>query len=142
MLKNILTFLNPDVKKTSSEIVDGKIHYKFQCGIEAHQEELSIDQDEKLVSVMMTLDINQLEAKSQIKDIIDLLLRTKLLYKMLMILLITRDCSNIDEKKLKALKNSELSNVLNDFFFLNPTAINWLKTIGKGLTSIQTIKST
>ena len=123
----------------SSEPVDGKITYKFQCGIEAHQEELNLDQDEKLTTILLGFDMNSFSFETtSIKDLIGILVKEKSLIKILEIILI----SDNDKPDYSQLKNSELQNVFGDFFSLNPTVINWLKTIGAGLTSLPQTRST
>jgi len=127
--------------KPSVDPINGKIHYSFQCGIKAYQEELNLDQDTEMTDLMLGFDINSFSLeKSSIKDLIDMLLKEKALSKILDIILIQpEDAPYTDYGKLK---NSELAKIFSDFFSLNPTAINWLKTIGSGLTSISQTPST
>jgi hypothetical protein len=145
MLNNLLSKFSGNGEpakeiQPSSQPVNGKISYKFQCGIEAHQEELNLEQDEKLTGVLLGFDMGSfsLEATS-IKDLIGTLVREKSLLKILDIILIPEGS---DKPDYAWLKNSELQNVFGDFFSLNPTAINWLKTIGAGLTSLPQTPST
>lgn len=126
--------------KPSSGVIDGRISYKFQCGIEAHQEELNLQQDEKLTSVLLGLDLNSFSLENtSIKDLINTLVKEKALNKILDIIL---HPSGKEKQDYSLLKNSELQTVFSDFFSLNPTALNWLKTIGKGLTSLPQTLST
>ena len=126
--------------KPSSEVIDGRISYKFQCGIEAHQEELNLQQDEKLTSVLLGFDLNSFSLENtSIKDLINTLVKEKALNKILEIIL---HPSGNEKQDYSLLKNSELQTVFSDFFSLNPTALNWLKTIGKGLTSLPQTLST
>lgn len=147
MLKNLFTKFaaNTEEPKPSQEPVDGKIRYKFSNGLECRQEELTLGQDEKLVEIMMGLELSGVDLENtKLRDIISQLLSENLLYKMLQVVLIaehtdkdfTRGGINID--RLRSLKNSELEAVIKDFFSLNPTARDWLKTIGSGLISGQT----
>lgn len=123
-------------EKPSTPVVEGKIHYKFQCGYEAHQEELSLEQDEKLTAILLTLNLSSL-AEISINELITTLTKEKLIPKVLGIILIGKEDNDYSK-----LKNSELEMVMADFFSLNPTAIAWLKTIGEGLASLKMIPST
>lgn len=126
--------------KPSSEIIDGRISYKFQCGIEAFQEELNLEQDEKLTGILLGFDINSFSLETtSIKDLINTLVKEKALNKILDIILLP---SGNEKQDYSQLKNSELQTVFSDFFSLNPTVINWLKTIGSGLTSLPQTLST
>lgn len=145
MLNNILSKFSgngepAEEMKPSSLPVDGKIRYKFQCGIEAHQEELNLGQDEKLTGILLGFDMNSFSFETtSIKDLINTLVKEKSLTKILEIILIPE--SNV-KPDYSQLKNSELQNVFGDFFSLNPTVINWLRTIGGGLTSLPRTPST
>lgn len=121
----------------SSEVVNGRICYSFACGVEAYQEELTLGQDEELVGVLMALDISGVDLeKTQIKEIIEKLLSDNLLHKLLQVILVIPGMEQkIPVEKIKQLRNSELQAVIGDFFSLNPTARDWLKTIGSGLIS-------
>ncbi len=133
MLKNILANLK---SKPSSPVKDGRISYKFKCGLEAHQEELDVYQDEELIQAISNFDLkNIVEGSAVIKDIINLLLKEDSLNKVLNIIFKTKDVN------YKLLKNSELHSVFSDFFSLNPTAVNWLKTIGGDPTFAKMIRS-
>lgn len=128
----------------SSEVVNGRISYSFACGVEAYQEELTLGQDEQLVGVLMGLNISDIDIeKTQIKDVIGKLLSDNVLYKLLQVVLIIPGSEDkMPVEKLKQLRNSELQAVIGDFFSLNPTARDWLKTIGSGLISGQTTTGT
>jgi hypothetical protein len=131
-------FKSTEEFKPSSEPVNGKITYNLQCGT-AHQEELDIEQDEKLTEVLMGFDVNALSFENTtIKDLIQRVVNEKAVYKILSIILFSED----KDFDVRYIKNSELEMIISDFFSLNPTAINWLKTIGGALISMSQTKST
>lgn len=146
MFKNLLTKLSSASQDPapSAEPVDGKIHYKFQNGLQCHQEELSLGQDEQIVGILMGLELSGIDLeKTQLKEIVSQLLNENLLYRMLQIVLISEPTGDaIPVESLKLLKNSELEAVIKDFFSLNPTAADWFRTIGSGLTSGKTTTDT
>lgn len=155
-MKNIFSiFKNTNSSKDikpSSEILNGRISYKFSNGLECWQEELNLAQDEQLLEIAMSFDIENVSLEtSSIKSVIDMLLKENSLIRFLDIVL----CRTVspsqeqaavelqnDMELFKSLKNSELYNIVNDFFSLNPTVTDWFKTIGKGLTSTQMTRST
>lgn len=141
MLNNIISKLSGNSEdKPSSQPINGKIRYTFHCGIEAHQEELNLEQDEKLTGILLGFDVNSFSLETtSIKDLIGVLIKEKSLIKILEIILIPGNNENPDYSQLK---NSELNNIFGDFFSLNPTVMNWLKTIGTGLTSLPQTPST
>lgn len=144
MLKNLFSnFTNKDQKIIpSSEPIDGKIMYTFQNGLVAYQEELNLDQDEKLTGILVGFDLNAFSLENSIKDLIETIIKEKALLRVLKIILLPESEQSDLDDSLKGLKNSELQKVFNDFFSLNPTVINWLKTIGKDLTSLRQTPST
>lgn len=146
MLKNLFTKFaaNTEEPKPSQEPVDGKIRYSFSNGLECRQEELTLGQDEKLVEIMMGLELSGVDLENtKLRDIISQLLNENLLYKMLQVALIAEPAeAEISIEQLKSLKNSELEAVIRDFFSLNPTARDWFRTIGSGLTSGKTTTGT
>ncbi|MBV6480205.1 MAG: hypothetical protein HGGPFJEG_03057 [Ignavibacteria bacterium] len=117
--------------------VDGKIHYKFKCGFIAWQEELNLQQDEELAKVLLNINIAYLNENSDIKSLLGLLMQEKILNKVLNIILISNDCSEVN---YDLLKNSELEVVFKDFFSLNPTAMKLLKnTVGEAISKQKTL---
>lgn len=146
MLKNLFTKFaaGTEEPKPSQGPVDGKIKYKFANGLECRQEELTLGQDEKLVEIMMGLELSGVDLENtKLRDIISQLLNENLLYKMLQVVLIIEpEGKEIEIDQLRSLKNSELEAVIKDFFSLNPTARDWFRTIGSGLTSGKTPSDT
>jgi len=142
MLNNLFTKFASAGKDPapSAEVVNGRISYTFANGVNAYQEELTLGQDEELVGVLMGLDISGVDMdKTALKEIIGKLLNDNVLYKLLqVVLIIPGNEEKMPVEKLKQLRNSELQAVIGDFFSLNPTARDWLKTIGSGLISGQT----
>ena len=146
MLKNLFTKFaaGAEEPKPSHEPVDGKIRYQFSNGLVCRQEELTLGQDEKLVEILMGLELSGVDLENtKLRDIISQLLNENLLYKMLQVVLIAETAdAEITIEQLKSLKNSELEAVIRDFFSLNPTARDWFRTIGSGLTSGKTPSDT
>jgi hypothetical protein len=145
MLKNLFTKLSGSSQDPvpSTEPIDGKITYQFQNGLVCYQEELSLGQDEQLVGILMNLELAGTDLENtKLKEIISRLLNDNLLYKMLQVVLISAEEKEIETEDLKSLKNSELEAVIKDFFSLNPTARDWFRTIGSGLTSGKTPSDT
>ena len=145
-MKSIFNFFkNSEEIKPSADLIDGRISYKFRNGLEAYQEEFDTDQNEKLVQVLMQLNTESLSKELsvvQVSDIINLLIKENLITKILDIVLLRKKFgTEEDNKLLRSLKNSELLNVVNDFFSLNPTVITLFKTFGKDLISLPTTRS-
>jgi hypothetical protein len=106
--------------------------YKFKNGIQAHQEELSIEQDYRIAELMTELEIPGFEdiEKMQIQNLIKLLASSGVLEKFLeVILLPAKDTEGISAEKLKTLKNSEVQKVMDDFFTLNPLVKSLLQNL-------------
>lgn len=126
-------------KTNNTKVKDGRIKYKFKCGIEAYQEELDLRQDELLTEILLELNIETFSfGNTKIKELVNILIKERVLIKVLDIILTTVKDTECDFLKLK---NSELEEVFEDFFSLNPTVTNWLRNIGKGLTSSPLIQS-
>lgn len=146
MLNNLFTKFASAGKDPapSAEVVNGRISYTFANGVNAYQEELTLGQDEELVGIMMSLDIAGIDVeKTKLSEIIGKLVSDQLLYKLLQVVLIIPGSGDkVSVEQLKQLRNSELQAVIGDFFSLNPTAQDWLKTIGSGLISGQTTPAT
>lgn len=115
---------------------DGKIEYKFKCGIEAYQEELTLEQDEKLTVILSSINITDSDIK--IKEVFDVIATEKIINKFLNIILTAKD-KDTDYSKLK---NSELRAVVDDFFILNPAVKSLLQTLDGALNSKRTNRST
>lgn len=132
-------------------MINGRISYKFSNGLECWQEELSLAQDEQLLKIAMSFDIENISLETtSIKSVIDMLLKENSLIKFLDIVLYRPDSANPKELQVelkkdtelfRSLKNSELHNIINDFFLLNPTVKGWFKTLGKDLILKQTTRS-
>lgn len=124
-----------------------KKNYKFSIGISATQEELTIEQDYKLMDLLSELGIGEGQEllNTPIKDIIGKLVKNDLLSKMLEIILTVTgpllDDQTIplkEDKNWLKLKNSELQEVITDFFSLNPLVLQLLKGLGSGLGIMNT----
>lgn len=146
MLNNLFSKFsnqNSEDLKPSSEVINGCISYDFQCGLKAHQEQINLDQDFRLADILLELNLKDLNfEKTSIIEVISTLFENKIIYKILLVILLPDGDGEIKSEELGKLKNSELQIIFNDFFSLNPTAKDWLKTIGEGLISIQTTRST
>ena len=138
MLKNLFSFIanNETDPKPSTEVIGGKINYKFLCGLEAYQEELNLDQTERLTTLLLQIDFANV-IENTLQEFIQMLSSGKVIQKVLDIILIGNT-----ENDYTQLKNSELQKVFSDFFSLNPTAVGWLKNIAQGLISIPPTQST
>lgn len=93
--------------------------YKFQCGLEASQEELSLEDDYKILDLLKSVNLDSLENLSYI-TVLKILRENNLLEKFLALIFRIEDQEQI--KLFGKLKNSELEQVTDDFFILNPTA--------------------
>lgn len=118
-----------------------KKSYKFSNGITASQEELTIEQDYMLMDLLSELGIGEGQdlLNTPIKDIIGKLVKNDLLSKFLDIILNVNEtqADQLPGNWLK-LKNSELQEVITDFFTLNPLVLQLLKTFGSGLGTTNT----
>lgn len=105
---------------------NNQIEYSFKCGIKAYQEELTLKQDRQINDLIKGLDKNLMKdfTKIQFTELINILFEKDLLNKLLNIILHT---NNADYSNLS---NSELEQVVTDFFTLNPTLKKWFG-IGK-----------
>lgn len=105
--------------------------YKFSCGVEAMQDELTLEQDYKVMELIKSVNLTDFKALS-IADLIKVFSENKLIEKFLTIIFCINEKSEDDLKKAESfnqLKNSELKEVITDFFILNPLAIDLLKTL-------------
>ncbi|MBS1494727.1 MAG: hypothetical protein JST55_14525 [Bacteroidetes bacterium] len=100
--------------------------YKFSCGLEASQEELTLDQDYQIMDLIKSVNLTDL-GKTTIADLIKTLSENKLIEKFLSIIF----SINVEEdiKGFSKLKNSELKEVVADFFILNPIALDLLRAL-------------
>lgn len=122
--------------------------YKFSNGIEATQEELTIEQDYQLMDLLSELGIGEGQEllNTPIKDLIGKLVKNDLLSKLLDVILTVNgkpaDAELPDPPNggvnWKKLKNSELQEIMTDFFSLNPLVVQLLKGFGSGLGMMNT----
>ncbi len=106
--------------------------YKFASGIQAYQEELSIEQDYKIAELFAELKISELSDLKEMKihDLIKLLSGANIIERFLEVILIPADVSiELSAEKLKMLKNSEVKEVIYDFFTLNPFVRELLQSL-------------
>lgn len=124
-----------------------KKSYKFSNGIEASQEELTIEQDYKLMDLLSELGIGEGQEllNTPIKDIIGKLVKNDMLSKLLNIILTAKDKITDEGGNTpaglvdwKTLKNSELQEVMTDFFSLNPLVLQLFRGLGSGLGMMNT----
>ena len=116
--------------------------YKFSNDLEAYQEELSLEQDYKLAELITGFNVSAIDdiKSMKVKDILKLLVKENVVEKFLEIVLIPKnsktwaeDASCLQLHKsttrgsrgqagaaLRMLKNSEVKQVIEDFFTLNP----------------------
>jgi len=94
-------------------------HYKFQCGIEASQEELTLARRFKMLEIIESINVDLKETDlAKMKGIINLTLEPVLTGKLLDVILTTKE----QPADWSLLKVSELDEVMEDFFVLNPQA--------------------
>lgn len=100
--------------------------YKFSCGLEASQAELTLEQDYRIMDLIKSVNLTDLGATT-IADLIKTLSENKLIEKFLSIIF---SIDNEDDiKNFSKLKNSELKEVVTDFFILNPVALDLLRAL-------------
>ncbi len=105
---------------------DTKKKYKFSNGLECSQDELTLEQDYKVMDLIKSVNLSDIQ-NITIADLIKLLSENKLIEKFLSIIF-----DITDEEKIKSfskLKNSELKEVITDFFILNPIALDLLRVL-------------
>ncbi len=102
--------------------------YKLSIGITATQEELTIEQDYRLMEILSDLGVDEGKdlLSHSIKDLIVRLIKNDLLSGILNVILTVNTRSEYDWKKLK---NSELNQIITDFFSLNPLVLNLFETL-------------
>lgn len=113
-----------------------KKSYTFSNGVTASQDELTIEQDYKLMDLLSELGIGEGKEllETPIRDIIGKLVKNDLLSKFLRIILrVENQNTDLTPVNWKKLKNSELQEVINDFFSLNPLVPQLLRGLGSGL---------
>ncbi len=110
-----------------------KKEYNFSIGITATQEELNIEQDYQLMDILSELGIGEGQdlMNTPIRDLIGKLVKNDLLSKLLDVILQVADQQTSPD--WKKLKNSELQEVITDFFTLNPLVVQLFKGLGSGL---------
>ncbi len=100
--------------------------YKFTCGLEALQEELTLEQDYRIMDLIKSVNLSDL-GNTTIADLIKTLSEHKLIEKFLSIIFSIE--SEEEVKNFSKLKNSELKEVVTDFFILNPIALDLLRAL-------------
>lgn len=100
--------------------------YKFRCGLEASQEELTLEQDYRIMDLIKSVNLSDLSATT-IADLIKTLSENKLIEKFLSIIFSIEEENKI--QSFAKLKNSELKEVVTDFFILNPVALDLLRAL-------------
>lgn len=113
-------------------------NYKFSNGIEAHQEELSVEQDYKIAELFAELEISKFDdiREMNIQDMIKLLAGSNIVERFLEIILIPAGSSGwISSEKLRTLKNSEVKEVIHDFFTLNLLLSGLLQNLSSALAT-------
>ena len=102
---------------------DTKKKYKFSNDLECTQDELTLEQDYKVMDLIKSANLSDIQ-NITIADLIKLLSENKLIEKFLSIIFGIEDEAKI--KSFSKLKNSELKEVITDFFFLFSIAIDLL----------------
>lgn len=98
--------------------------YQFKCGLKCSQEELTLEQDIRLAEILERHeDVNA--------DIMKVFRKPGVVEELLSVILVSED--PIDKSKFLKLKNSELKEIVDDFFSLNPS----VKALLSGSVSAQ-----
>lgn len=105
---------------------DTKKKYKFSNDLECTQDELTLEQDYKVMDLIKSANLSDIQ-NITIADLIKLLSENKLIEKFLSIIFGIEDEAKI--KSFSKLKNSELKEVITDFFILNPIALDLLRVL-------------
>lgn len=105
---------------------DTKKKYKFSNDLECTQDELTLEQDYKVMDLIKSANLSDIQ-NITIADLIKLLSENKLIEKFLSIIFGIEDEAKI--KSFSKLKNSELKEVITDFFILNPIALDLLRAL-------------
>lgn len=134
MIGNIFSFIDRSKIEPSTLPVNGRIDYEFRAKeyiIKAYQEELDIEQNQKLVELLSKFKLNSGTFDTQTVDVILKFLKEQNLIAEFLKIILTIDYSvgGSHDTTLKYLKLSELEKILMDFFSLNPTLMRWLKSI-------------
>ena len=105
--------------------------YELSSGIKCYQEDLTYKQDKQILSLLKNLNIESISDLSTMKisDLMGILFDENLLEKFLKIILLPTDKKEIPEEKLTEIKNSELEEIIEDFFILNPSVMKLLNNI-------------
>jgi len=109
--------------------------YKFSCGLEASQEELTLEQDYKIMDLIKSVNLSDL-SNTTIADLIKTLSENKLIEKFLSIIFLIDDEEKI--KTFAKLRNSELREIVTDFFILNPVALDLLQALRSAADTMTT----
>lgn len=100
--------------------------YKFTCGLEASQDELTLEQDYRIMDLIKSVNLSDL-GTTTIADLIKSLSENKLIEKFLSIIFSIENKEEVIS--FSKLKNSELKEVVTDFFILNPIALDLLRAL-------------
>ena len=108
--------------------------YTLSAG-KCYQEELSLEQDGPISDIIMGLELDQFEGKS-FKDIPVMALKEKLLDKRGLIKLLGAALLSADTNKMvgedfaRKIKNSELTEIIEDFFTFNKSLMEAFLLLG------------
>lgn len=94
-----------------------KKNYKFSNGLDCFQDELTLEQDMKITALFAKVNIQSI-TETKIIDLLGIITKENLILDFLKIIL--RSGKEIKEDNLLSLKNSELKEIVEDFFGLNP----------------------
>jgi hypothetical protein len=100
--------------------------YRFSCGLETSQEELTLEQDYMIMDLIKSVNLTD-PGSTTVAGLIKTLSENKLIEKFLSIIF-SIDAEE-EMKSFSKLKNSELKEVITDFFILNPIALDLLRAL-------------
>lgn len=105
-------------------------NYKFSNGIRAYQEELNGEQDFQVADLFTKMEIGDLDMqKLKLKELLGILSNKKELVNQFFNIILFEKNSITGDANYLTLKNSEMRDVIQDFFTLNPGSRNLLTGI-------------
>jgi len=109
--------------------VPGKIDYVLCEGkLKCYQKELTLKEDDAIIRLLENFNFEEMsKGNLQVKTVIAFLIKQDALTKFIRIILHLPE--ETDQTLILSMTNSELQGIFNDFFLLNPGAMQLLKTL-------------
>ena len=103
------------------------------------QEELTLEQDEKILALLKNLNLKDGLESLKIVDFASSLFENNVIGEFLSVILLPADgAQTLAPESAKKIKNSTLSEIISDFFTLNNNLIQLLKTFAPALAGMNT----